>query len=134
MYIYIIMYLYVCNVYMCAFTYVYIYIHAYGCMYVCVKHLKRCKLLPVAVAVHRFFIFHFFNTYGFCVFQTLVSCQVVSHSRGARKAHRAVPNEALYGVLRRPAKPRTGMSIISCFEGFSFLLHCCHNLHVSFNI
>ena len=99
------MYLYMCNVYMCVFTYVYIYIHtyihAYGCMYVCVWNIWRdVKLLPVAVAVHRFFIFHFFNTYGYCVFQTLVSCQVVSHSRGAQKAHRAVPNEALYGVLR----------------------------------
>ena len=79
--------------------YIYIYMHMGVCM--CVWNIWRdVKLLPVAVAVHRFFIFHFFNTYGYCVFQTLVSCQVVSHSRGAQKAHRAVPNEALYGVLR----------------------------------
>ena len=38
---------------------------------VCVWNIWRdVKLLPVAVAVHRFFIFHFFNTYGCCVFQT----------------------------------------------------------------
>ena len=58
-----------------------------GC--VCVWNIWiDVKLLPVDVDVHQFF--HFFNTYGCCVFQTLVSCQFVSHSR------RAVPHSRVH--------------------------------------
>ena len=84
-------------------------------------HLNRCKTSI------RYF--------GALLFFVKVHDFLVSISRrGAQKAHRAVPNEALYGVLRisrlitwtylhpifnsfdvtfpkwRPAKPRTGMS------------------------
>ena len=52
------------------------------------------KLLPVDVHVHQFF--HFFNTYGCCVFQTPVSCQFVSHSRGQWPTHEPTANEATH--------------------------------------
>ena len=90
----------------------------------CVDHLNRCKtskFYPFLAA-----LLLWFDSSSIYFFQ--FSC------RGAQKAHRAVPNEALYGVLRisrlitwtylhpsfnsfdftlpkwRPAKPRTGMS------------------------
>ena len=54
---------------------------------VCVDHLHRCKTS-----------FRFSDAKGFFMVLNLwfqfISC------RGAQKAHRAVPNEALYGVLR----------------------------------
>ena len=89
-------------------------------MCVCVDHLNRCK-----TSIRYFGALFFVKVHDF-----LVSIS----RRGAQKAHRAVPNEALYGVLRisrlitwtylhpifnsfdvtfpkwRPAKPRTGMS------------------------
>ena len=96
----------------------------------CVEHLKRCK-------TSNLHVIRFSPDVQILVwFSTWISAMVsnVNFSRGAQKAHRAVPNEALYGVLRisrlitwtylhpifnsfdvtfpkwRPAKPRTGMS------------------------
>ena len=88
---------------------------------VCVEHLKRCKTSN-RVGGFRFSFLILLNEFHF------------QFQQGAQKAHRAVPNEALYGVLRisrlitwtylhpffnsfdviflksRPAKPRTGTS------------------------
>ena len=61
------------------------------CVCVCVNHLYRCKTSTYFGCRLDFAVFsHVFN-----------QCQLlICISRGAQKAHRAVPNEALYGVLR----------------------------------
>ena len=58
---------------------------------VCVNHLNRCKTSTCLCCRFEFAVFSLFPN----------KCQLFTcFSRGAQKAHRAVPNEALYGVLR----------------------------------
>ena len=60
------------------------------CVCVCVKHLHRCKT--------SLYVWGF--TFRFCIPKKSVFSYPIECCRGAQKAHRAVPNEALYGVLR----------------------------------
>ena len=82
----------------------------------CVKHLKRCnvKLLPVAVAVHRFFFFQFFNTYGYCVFKLLshVNLSVIA---GGQEPMTVCPGQ------RRPDS--MGVKTYLQFSIFHFVVH-----------
>ena len=128
MHIYIIMYLYMCNVYMCVFTYVYIYIrmHMGVCMCVCVKHLKRCKTSTCCRRCASVFHFPLFQHVWLLRFSNSCVMSFVSHSRGPgthdclswptkTRQHGGENVPAIFHFpFCRPwqrAKPRTGMSI-----------------------
>ena len=90
---------------MCVWLCMIVCMHA--CIYMCVCAWNiwiHVKLLPVDVDVHCFI--STLSTLTDVLFpRTVASFQFDICSRGAQKAHRAVPNEALYGVLRALGYP-----------------------------
>ena len=117
----------------------------------CVKHLKRCKTSTCCSGCASVFLFPIFQHVWLLRFQTLVSCQFVSHSRGwmhglaviHQRRHclsmviwqrDAFVTYLLFQLhfcrIWPPAKPRTGMSM-SIWFSLRFL-HCCRNLSTNF--
>ena len=66
---------------------------SFVCLCVCVNHLNRCKTSSCYRCRFRF------SGLPECLKPGILFLSNCT-SRGAQKAHRAVPNEALYGVLR----------------------------------
>ena len=71
-------------------NYWYVRMYTATCVCVCVKHLHRCKTSS----------FGWGFSFRLCIPGKIMFPYFCQNCRGAQKAHRAVPNEALYGVLR----------------------------------